>query len=155
MFFSQKSHLEEYYKFLLDRKISPKSIVTYYGDNSDAENEQALHKAENRVALITLTTYSKASEGTNCKSWEVAFLVSSVADGKKVEQAVGRIRRVKEGKLKTARLYDYCYDNYVSLDNQVFKRKARYRKLGFSIHGEKETRKRSSLFSVGYAIRKS
>lgn len=155
VFFSQKSHLEEYYKFLLDGKINPKSIVTYYGDNSDAENEQALQKAENRVALITLTTYSKASEGTNCKSWEVAFLVSSVADGKKVEQAVGRIRRVKEGKLKTARLYDYCYDNYVSLDNQVSKRKARYRKLGFSIHNEKETSKRSSLFSVGYAIRKS
>ena len=147
LFFSQKAHLEAYLSKLIELGVPSEHIVTYYGSNSEETNRDSLSRAESGEARITLTTYAKAGEGTNCKSWEVAFLISSTSDGKKVEQAAGRVRRTKIGKIKTARLYDYNYAHYVLLDKHYPKRVARYSRLGFSIKGQVV---KKPIFSLGF-----
>lgn len=147
VFFSQKKHLEMYRKQLINH-IPESRIGTYYGDNKEDVNNEVLSLAERGKIKVTLSTYSKSREGTNCKSWEVAFLVSSIADGKNVEQAIGRIRRTKEGKISTVRVYDYRYDNVAVLCNQGSKRDARYNKLHFSVKGDSD--KGRDIFRRGY-----
>lgn len=44
-----------------------------------------------------------------------------------------RIRRTKEGKISTVRVYDYRYDNVAVLCNQGSKRDARYNVLHFNV----------------------
>lgn len=153
LFFTQKEHLRSYASAICEQlNLNESSIGLYYGDSSNEENERVLSESEKRNILITLTTYKKAGEGTNCKAWEVGFLVSSVADGKVVEQAVGRIRRVAAGKMKAARLYDYNYGEVQGLKNQYMNRKKRYKKLSFDI---KENVSRRPTFSIGFgSIRK-
>ena len=146
VFFSQIKNLK-FYEEVIKQCIPESKVATYCGANSEEENKKSLEEAENRTANITLTTYSKASEGTNCRSWECAFLVSSISDGKNVEQSVGRIRRIKEGKMPEARLYDYVYNNFIILCNNYGKRLARYNRLKFKISG-RECQK--SPFSLGF-----
>ena len=130
VFLTQKKHCREYYDFLANMGVSKSFMGLYYGDNSD--NKSVLEKAEEaKSGFITITTYAKATEGTNVRAWEVEFLVSSINNEKNVEQAVGRIRRTKEGKLSTAVLYDYRVPNVYLLSNHGFTRDKRYRKLGF------------------------
>ena len=68
---------------------------------------------------------------------------------KNTEQAVGRIRRVKEGKINPAILYDYRVPYVYSLANHGNTRDKRYRHLGFIMEGEKSSPKRS-IFKRGY-----
>ena len=115
-------------------------------------------KAESRQALITLATYSIATEGTNVKAWEVAFLVSSINNEKNTEQAVGRVRRSKEGKINPVKVYDYSLPNVYSIGTKhYYTRNKRYKKLGFTIHDitKKGTithapTKKKSMFSRGF-----
>lgn len=151
LFFTQKEHLRQYAALIKDAlSLNESSIGLYYGDSSNDENERVLNEAAKRNILITLTTYKKAGEGTNCKAWEVGFLISSVADGKTVEQAAGRIRRSDEGKLPCARLYDYNYIDVQGLKAQYKNRRKRYLKLGFTIH-EKGV-EQNKIFSKGFHI---
>ena len=146
VFFSQKEHCRLYYDYLR-LYVSEEDLGLYYGDNSD--NKAVLEKAEKQRKFITLTTYAKATEGTNVKTWEVEFLVSSINNEKNTEQAVGRIRRVKDGKLNPAVLYDYRVPYVYSLANHGSTRDRRYRQLGFIIDGENPNQKRS-IFKRGY-----
>ena len=147
LFFTQKEQCRTYFEALKEF-IPEESIGLYYGDNSD--NKSVLEKAEKQRPYVTLTTYAKATEGTNVKQWEVEFLVSSINNEKNTEQAVGRIRRVKEGsKLSTAVLYDYRVPYVYSLANHGATRDRRYKKLGFIIEGENPQQKRS-IFKRGY-----
>ena len=111
-----------------------------------------IEKAESRKCLVTLATYAKATEGTNVKSWEVGFLVSSVNSEKNVEQAVGRIRRRKEGKINPAILYDYRFSESYSISSHGSTKDKVYRKLKFNITGKSRTTKtkKSGIFSRGY-----
>ena len=129
VFFSQKAHVRRFLD-LLKPKFGDK-VLTYYGDNSEKENERVLETAEKVRDTITLTTYAKATEGTNVKQWEVEFLVSSINNGKNVEQALGRIRRVGDNKINPVRVYDYEYSDCFILKGHIANRKARYEKLGF------------------------
>lgn len=148
LFFSQIKNLMDYYETLHDALGD--TVETYYGGTKDIQG--FLSRAENRECLVTLTTYSKASEGTNVKSWEVGFFVSSIKDEKNVEQSVGRIRRTKEGKLPVARLYDYYMPNAILVKNHFNYRLGRYFKLGFKVHGYNHTERsqKKSLFNKGY-----
>ena len=77
--------------------------------------------------------------------------MSSVNSEKNVEQAVGRIRRRKEGKISPARLYDYRFSESYSISSHGSTRDKVYRKLKFSITGKKSKKKESKgLFSRGY-----
>lgn len=146
VFFTQKEYCRTYYEYL-KMYVSEEHLGLYYGDNPN--NKAVLEKAEKNRKFITLTTYAKATEGTNVKMWEVEFLVSSINNEKNTEQAAGRIRRVKEGKLNPAILYDYRVPYVYSLANHGNTRDRRYRQLGFIIEGENPLQKRS-IFKRGY-----
>lgn len=143
VFFTQKEHCRLYYEYLLER-VPEECMGFLYGDN--ANNDEVLEKAEKTRKFITLTTYAKATEGTNVKQWEVEFLVSSINNEKNTEQAVGRIRRTKEGKINPVLVYDYRTPKVYSVSSHGKTRDARYRKLHFTFEGEKFR----GLFSRGY-----
>lgn len=143
VFFTQKEHCRLYYDCLLE-SVSSDHLGLFYGDN--ANNNEVLEKAEKTRKFITLTTYAKATEGTNVKQWEVEFLVSSINNEKNTEQAVGRIRRTKEGKINPVIVYDYRTPKVYSVASHGKTRDARYRQLHFSFEGEKFR----GLFSRGY-----
>lgn len=146
VFLTQKEHCRLYYDALKEF-IPEDHLGLYYGDNSD--NKSVLEKAEKTRKFVTITTYAKATEGTNVKQWEVEFLVSSINNEKNTEQAVGRVRRVMSGKLTTALVYDYRFPYVYSLSNHGNTRDRRYRQLGFEIEGSESVIKRS-IFKRGY-----
>lgn len=145
VFFTLKEHCRLYYERLLE-SVSPDHLGLYYGDNPN--NDEVLKKAENNRKFITLTTYAKATEGTNVKQWEVEFLVSSINNEKNTEQAVGRVRRTKEGKkISPVLIYDYRTPRVYSVSSHGKTRDARYRQLRFEQEGVKRS---SGLFSRGF-----
>lgn len=145
VFFTQKEHCRQYYEALRE-SVSEEHIGMYYGDNKN--NEEVLERAEKVRKFITLTTYAKATEGTNVKQWEVMFLVSSINNGKNTEQAAGRVRRVKEGcKINPVLIYDYRTPNVYAFASHGHTRDTRYRKLRFIQEG---VPKKSGLFSRGF-----
>lgn len=145
VFFTKKEHCRLYYDYLLEY-VPEDRLGLYYGDNPN--NDEVLEKAEKTRKFITLATYAKATEGTNVKQWEVEFLVSSINNEKNTEQAVGRIRRVKEGqKISPVLIYDYRTPKVYSVSSHGKTRDARYRQLRFQQDGVKKS---SGLFSRGY-----
>jgi superfamily II DNA or RNA helicase len=149
VFFTQKEHCRLYREFLIDMFcVREDKIQLYYGDAKESKAEMKI-KAESKEVLITLATYSIATEGTNVKAWEVAFLVSSINNEKNTEQASGRIRRAKEGKINPVRLYDFRYPNVYTLDKHGFTRDRRYKKLKFKKVGSKLPIS-TSLFTRGF-----
>lgn len=144
VFFTQKEGLEAYFDYLIN-SVGIDNVTKYYGDCKT--NDVSLIVAENKRKHITLATYAKATEGTNVKQWEVEFLVSSINNEKNTEQAVGRIRRAKEGKLSPVLLYDYRVPNVYSMANHGSTRDRRYQALGFFDSVGVSNR---SIFSRGY-----
>lgn len=144
IFFSQKKHCVEYHDELT-KFVHPDDLFLYYGDNPN--NDLVLREVEKTRRTITLTTYSQATEGTNVTRWEVAFFVSSMNNGKNVEQASGRIRRVRADgdKLEVAKIYDYRTPNVYMLPSHGKTRDTRYNKLKFIVKGRKP-----QVFSKGY-----
>lgn len=145
VFFTLKEHCRLYYEYLLER-VPEQCMGLLYGDNPN--NDEVLKKAEKTRKFITLTTYAKATEGTNVKQWEVEFLVSSINNEKNTEQAAGRVRRTKEGcKISPALIYDYRTPKVYSMSNHGRTRDSRYRLLRFTFEGQKKT---TGLFSRGF-----
>lgn len=134
MFFSKKEHCRFYYEYLKERGIPEEEMQLYYGDAKESKDEMK-RKAESKEVLITLATYSIATEGTNVKQWEVAFLVSSINNEKNVEQAVGRVRRTKEGKISPVIVHDYSLPNVSVINRHIYTRTKRYEKLLFKVKG--------------------
>lgn len=148
--FTQKEHINSYFRYL--RLFVPEEkIMLYYGDNKE-KSEVLMAKAESKEVLITLATLAKSTEGTNVKSWEVEFLVSSMNNEKNIEQATGRIRRRKEGKISPAIVYDIRYSQCYSLASHYDKRNKVYKELGYTVKDPKATQKgKKSVFSRGYS----
>ena len=73
-----------------------------------------------------------ATEGTNVKAWESIFLVSSIANEKDLIQAIGRVRRTKEGK-DLVKIFDYSHPSVDGLKRHSAVRMAYYEKKGFRI----------------------
>lgn len=147
--FTQKEHIEQYYKYLC-RFIPRNKIMMYYGDSKE-KSEDLMRKAESREVLITLGTLAKTTEGTNVKAWEVLFLVSSMNNTKNVEQATGRIRRSNKGKLNPVIVYDYIHPNVVGIQSHFTTRKSVYNNLKYDIkyfNGNPSSNR--SIFSRGY-----
>ena len=95
-------------------------------------------KAESGEVLVTLATYSIATEGTNVKAWQTAFLVSSMNNAKNTEQAVGRVRRTISGSNKTmSYVYDYHHPKVGVVSRHINTRLMRYNKLKLNIVGDK------------------
>ena len=134
-FFSQKAMLERFYDSLASL-VGERNVQKFYGDSSEPD-EAVKARAESGEARITLATYSKGTEGTNVKAWDTAFLVSSINSEKNVEQAVGRIRRTKDGKRAAAKVYDYRHPHVYGWKHHGHTRDARYLKLKFKLPGQK------------------
>lgn len=150
VFFTQVETLLSYYDYLLneieDERLD--DILSYYGNRKF--NDGNLRVAQQKRNTVTLTTYAKTTEGTDCRMWEVAFLVSSLNNGKNVEQVVGRIRRTNdEPKLKTAVVYDYRLPNVYGYLRHFDTRLLRYRKLRFDIQSVGDEPRRT-LFTRGF-----
>lgn len=137
-FFLLKEEIVTYYDYLVNELGVPEDdIQIISGDYSNKKNAESINKAKMRRQLITLTTYAKSNEGTNVKQWEVAFLVSSLNNGKSVEQVAGRIRRSYENKLQKVRLYDFAPTEVKgSVMNHRATRMSRYKSLKFSFSGD-------------------
>lgn len=133
VFFNHKVHCSLYYHRLIRAGVPEELIQIYNGDFTKRQLEECIRKAESREALITLTTFSKSTEGTNVKAWEVLFMVGSVNNGKSAEQAVGRVRRVSDNKAPIATVYDYYLQKIPRLARHFNTRVQRYQKLGFQI----------------------
>lgn len=148
--FTQKEHINSYYRYLC-RYIPKDRIMLYYGDSKE-KSEVMMKKAEDKEVLVTLATYAKATEGTNVKSWEVEFLVSSLNNKKNTEQATGRIRRRKEGKLNPVKVYDVRYSRCYSLGSHYSTRQSVYNSLKYKIVDSKSPSKstKRGMFSRGY-----
>ena len=125
--------------------------MLYYGDSKE-KSDVMMKKAESKEVLVTLATYAKAVEGTNVKSWEVEFLVSSLNNEKNVEQAVGRIRRRKDGKIDPAIVYDVRYGDCYSLKSHYKNRFSVYKRLKFTIFDKNSelTPRNRGMFTRGY-----
>lgn len=151
LMFNQKEHINSYYRYL-SHFVPRDKIMLYYGDSKEKSSDM-MERAEKKEVLITLATYAKATEGTNVKSWEVEFLVSSINDKKNTEQATGRIRRRKEGKLEPVIVYDVRYSECYSLRGHYNTRYEVYKELDYVVHDPKGVQKensRKTLFSRGY-----
>lgn len=143
--FTQKEHIDLYFNYL-KRFVPEKEIMLYYGDNHE-KSSVLMKKAEDREVNITLATYAKATEGTNVKAWEVLFLVSSLNNAKNVEQALGRIRRRKDGKIDPVLVYDIRYNGCYSLRNHGDTRDRVYKSLKCL---DETVGERKSIFKRGY-----
>lgn len=150
LLFSQKEHINSYYRYL-SHFVPRDKIMLYYGDSKEKSSDM-MEKAEKKEVLITLATYAKATEGTNVKSWEVEFLVSSMNDKKNTEQATGRIRRRKKGKLEPVIVYDIRYSGCYSLRSHYNTRYEVYKELKYTVRDPNgvQREKRKSMFSRGY-----
>lgn len=124
--FNKKEHIDLYAEHL--KKLGYDSYK-YYGDSKD-KRDVMLEKAEQ--SDITLATYGIATEGTNVKSWQTLFLVSSINNAKNTEQIVGRIRRT-DGNKERAYVYDYCHTDVYGMARHHDTRRRRYVELGFLI----------------------
>ena len=141
-FFTQKDHIDRYFRYLRNF-VGEDEILLYYGDNKE-KSDNLLQKAESKECLITLATYAKATEGTNVKAWECAFLVSSLNNEKNVEQAIGRVRRSSPNKSKIATVYDYRLSDSFSIKNHGATRDNVYRRLKFDFTPKTDSSVRST-----------
>ena len=149
-FMVQKEQCSEFKSCLVSMGVPASSVVIYNGDTK--KPEEVLSRCREERKLITLTTFAKCTEGTNVKMWEVLFLISSTPNGKNVEQALGRIRRVSDKpKLSRVKVYDYSLPNFYILEGHFSRRNMRYKKL-LSLESNKELKQPQiqSLFSRGF-----
>lgn len=152
LFFKQREEIDFWYEKLQVLEIF--NVAKYYGDNSDEVNEQVLKDVESGKINVTLATLAKCGEGTNCKAWESVFLVSDIGNGKDVEQAIGRARRIKDGKESYVTVYDYCYPNVrgVNYSNHSKVRFDRYKALNFGFR-DFSSGVSPRKFTIGYPKR--
>lgn len=144
--FTQKKHIEEYAAMLEPYLLKREHMILYYGDSKE-DSEKLMQLAEDKKARITLATYSKASEGTNVRAWEVLFLVSSRNNEKDIEQATGRIRRRKHGKIDPVIVYDVKYPGCYMLRSHFRTHQRVYSRLGYKGDVDKSA---NQFFKRGY-----
>lgn len=138
IFTHEKEHCRIIQDNLISRGVPEASIQLYYGD-AKTKKEVMKERAETREVLITIATYSIATEGTNVKAWERAFLASTVANEKDTIQAIGRARRTMKGKADCL-VYDYRFPKVIVAKNHGKVRDKVYKEKGFTVIG-KETKK--------------
>lgn len=150
LLFTQKEHIDLYYIFL-KRYFPKEKIMKFYGDSKE-KSSVLMERADSKEVLITLATLAKTTEGTNVKAWEVLFLISSMNDSKNIEQATGRIRRVKDGKLKPVLVYDYYHSEVYSMRNHISTHLSTFKRLKYDIdYGDTGLLSDSGkMFSRGY-----
>ena len=139
VFTHEKEHCRIIQEKLLERGIPERRTQLYYGDSKEKKDVMKT-RAEKREVLITIATFAIATEGTNVKAWERAFLASTVANEKDTVQAIGRIRRTDKGKADCI-VYDYRFPSVIMAKNHGKVRDKVYKERGYATEG-KEVKKR-------------
>ena len=147
VFIREKEHIRELRDTLIELGVPESQIQLYYGDATEKSSVMK-KRAEDREVLVTIATYAKATEGTNVKAWERGFLVTSINDKKNTTQAVGRLRRRKEGKDDVI-IYDYRHPYVAGLSKHGVTRDKAYKESKAKITQEFHS-SRKPLFSKGW-----
>lgn len=124
-FLHEKEHIRTLHEMILKLGVPHDKVQLYYGDSKESDAVMK-ERAESGEVLITIATFAKATEGTNVKRWNRAFLVTSINNEKNTTQAVGRIRRRCEGK-EDCTVYDYIHPNVTGLSNHIKTRMKAYK----------------------------
>lgn len=150
VFCKEKDHVRLLEKLSLAEGVPQEQIQLYYGDTKgkDAKKEMRA-KAESKEVLITIATYSIATEGTNVKSWEVGFLAMTFNNPISAIQAIGRTRRQKKGK-KIVKIYDYRHPNIRGARNHGITRDKVYEEKGFTIIDQTKGNSQPQITSRGF-----
>jgi len=130
----RKAHCEILYENI-KKKWNKTVIVT--GDYNDKHNNKQLELLNNKKITVIITTFKKLGEGFDVNFLNRAFSTLSFRSRTKVEQMIGRIQRVVDGKTD-AILYDYVDKNIGVLYNQFNSkiqdsREKTYKKLGLEV----------------------
>lgn len=147
-FLHEKEHIRYLKDILIKIGVPESQIQLYYGDSKTPDSVMK-ERAESKEVLITIATFSKATEGTNVKAWERAFLVTSINDPKNTKQAVGRIRRRKEGKVD-AIVYDYVHPKVKGMSNHIKTRMTAYKDNKAKIIGYNLDTKKPAPLTRGF-----
>jgi DNA or RNA helicases of superfamily II len=99
------------------------------GKTNRKQREAAIRKMQSGESTILFATYSLAKEGLDIPGLERLFLCTPHRDKVAVQQSVGRIMRVHEGKAKP-RVYDFVDIQEGLCMSQYRSRKSVYKKLG-------------------------
>ena len=134
VFTHEKEHCRIIKDTLVERGVPEDRIQLYYGDSTERKNVMK-QKAENKTVLITIATFSIATEGTNVKAWERGFLASTVANEKDTVQSIGRIRRTMKGK-EDCIVYDYRFPRVIIAKNHGRVRDKVYKERGYKTIGK-------------------
>ncbi len=140
LFAKQKNYIRLLNEYLIRHGVDESTIQTFYGDSQE-KDEVIIARAESKEKLVTIATYAKASEGTNVRTWEVGFALTSVGNGMGIEQVVGRIRRVKEGKISPVIWYDFNHQASYLLSRHLSIRLKRYKEMGLHVMRENDVSK--------------
>ncbi|MMZ46491.1 Type III restriction enzyme, res subunit [compost metagenome] len=143
VFTHERDHIDVIHERLL--QTIPEDKVQQYvgGTTTKAAKDLAISRAESKEVLVTIATFHIATEGTNVKAWERAFLASSIANEKDTIQAIGRIRRTKPGK-KDAIVYDFRFPLVPKADRHGKVRDKVYAEKMFTVIGKEERKPRKS-----------
>ena len=145
-------HTKEYVRDMRDRLLNlgvPKDqIQLFYGDSKEEESV-LMSRAEDKEVLITLATYSKLGEGSNIKSFERGFLVTSLNNEVGVIQSVGRLRRTKKEKTDVI-IYDYHHKDVKGMRNHIDTRLKVYKEQKAIIEGYKSSNNQKGIIFRGF-----
>ena len=130
----RKAHCEILYKNI--KKLWDKTVIVT-GDYNDKHNNKQLDLLNNKEATVIVTTFKKLGEGFDVDFLNRAFSTLSFRSKTKVEQMIGRIQRVGDGKTE-AILYDYIDKDIGVLYSQfnsraLESRKKTYMELGLKV----------------------
>jgi superfamily II DNA or RNA helicase len=115
----------------VDIKLRSEGVTkttAYYVGTLNGKPMTSFEKASAKAADIILATYGACSEGTDIKELDTLFFASPRGD---IEQALGRIRRIAEGK-KSLLVVDPHLVGHPVLTSTAAKRIQAYSRLGFT-----------------------
>ena len=116
-------------------KDSADHVLLVYGDNTAKENKDiisSLKQIPKEETLILIATGQMIGEGFDFPRLDVLILASPVSHESLLEQYVGRIDRIYEGKTAVY-VYDYVDSHIPVFDNMYKKRLKTYKKIGFKV----------------------
>lgn len=130
------TRFKEHAKYLYDcLQECADYVFLLYGDHSDKENEYIRHKmlqVSSDKSLILIATGQMIGEGFNFPRLDILFLASPISSEGRVEQFVGRLDRIYEGK-EAVYVCDYV-DAHIQVFNRMYsKRLKTYKKMGYRL----------------------
>lgn len=154
IFCKEKEHVRLLSELIQKQGVPESQVQLYYGDMKGKDAKKIMkRRAESKEVLVTIATYSIATEGTNVKSWERVFLAMTFNNPVSAIQAIGRGRRKKDGK-SILRVYDYRHEGIKGARNHGATRDKVYRTIGFTIIDQSKPKcQPNSIFTRGFGKR--